>query len=48
MRYNTAVHVGAGIVHDAVGPHEYRECLRKANAILNELYRLENQALQPT
>lgn len=47
MRYNTAVHVGAGIVHDAVGPHEYRECLRKANAILNELYRLENQALQP-
>lgn len=47
MRYNTAVHVGAGIVHDAVGPHEYRECLRKANAILNELYRLETQALKP-
>ncbi|WP_373533589.1 anthranilate synthase component I family protein [Vampirovibrio sp.] len=47
MRYNTAVHVGAGIVHDAIGPHEYRECLRKANAILNELYRLESQATQP-
>lgn len=50
MRYNTAVHVGAGIVHDAVGPNEYRECLRKANAILNELYyleNLENQALHP-
>lgn len=43
LRYNVAVHVGAGIVHDAVGPHEYRECLRKANAILNELYRLEHQ-----
>jgi para-aminobenzoate synthetase component 1 len=43
LRYNVAVHVGAGIVHDAVGPHEYRECLRKANAILNELYRLERQ-----
>lgn len=50
MRYNTAVHVGAGIVHDAIGPNEYRECLRKANAILNELYfldNLENQTLHP-
>ncbi len=41
MRYNTAVHIGAGIVHDAVGGHEYRECLRKAAASLNELHRLE-------
>jgi len=41
MRYNTAVHIGAGIVHDAVGAHEYRECLRKAAASLNELHRLE-------
>lgn len=47
LRYNTAVHVGAGIVHNAVGTHEYRECLRKANAILNALYRLENSALNP-
>ncbi|WP_303672924.1 anthranilate synthase component I family protein [Vampirovibrio chlorellavorus] len=45
MRYNVAVHVGAGIVHDAIGPHEYRECLRKANAILNELHRLEAQPI---
>lgn len=44
--YNAAVHVGAGIVYDAVGAHEYRECLRKATAILNELYTLENQAKQ--
>lgn len=41
--YNTAVHVGAGIVHDAVGAHEYRECLRKATAILQELHGLEYQ-----
>lgn len=46
MRYNVAVHVGAGIVHDAVGSSEYRECLRKANAILNELYRLEAQPVK--
>lgn len=39
--YNTAVHIGAGIVHDAVGAHEYRECLRKATASLNELFSLE-------
>lgn len=48
VRYNTAVHVGAGIVHDAIGPHEYRECLRKANAILNELYRLEAPETNPS
>lgn len=47
MRYNTAVHVGAGIVHDAIGSHEYRECLRKANAILNALHQLENSTLSP-
>lgn len=46
--YNTAVHIGAGIVHDAVGAHEYRECLRKATASLNELYALEVQSLQTT
>jgi para-aminobenzoate synthetase component 1 len=44
LRYNTAVHVGAGIVHDAVGAHEYRECLRKAAAGLGELYRLEAES----
>jgi para-aminobenzoate synthetase component 1 len=44
LRYNTAVHVGAGIVHDAVGAHEYRECLRKAEASLSELYRLEAES----
>ncbi len=42
MMYNAAIHVGAGIVHDAVGPYEYRECLRKATASLNELAWLEN------
>jgi para-aminobenzoate synthetase component I len=36
--YNSAVHVGAGIVADSVAPHEYRECLRKAAAILGVLY----------
>jgi para-aminobenzoate synthetase component 1 len=45
--YNTAVHVGAGIVHDAVGAHEYRECLRKATAILQELHGLEHQQNHP-
>lgn len=45
VRYNTAVHIGAGIVHDAVGAHEYRECLRKAAASLNELHRLETGSL---
>jgi para-aminobenzoate synthetase component 1 len=45
--YNTAVHVGAGIVHDAVGAHEYRECLRKATAILDELYTLEQFLNEP-
>jgi para-aminobenzoate synthetase component 1 len=43
--YNAAVHVGAGIVHDAVGAHEARECARKAAAILNELYTLEVQPI---
>ena len=35
--YNTAVQIGGGIVHDSVGAHEARECLRKATASLNEL-----------
>jgi para-aminobenzoate synthetase component 1 len=35
--YNTAIHVGAGIVADSVEPHEYRECLRKAQAMLGVL-----------
>lgn len=44
--YNTAIHVGAGIVADSVGAYEYRECLRKAAAILGELKRHEsNQKL---
>lgn len=42
LRYNTAIHVGAGIVHDAVGAHEYRECLRKASALLDALYHQEH------
>jgi para-aminobenzoate synthetase component 1 len=39
--YNTAVQIGGGIVHDSVGAHEARECLRKATASLNELYAAE-------
>ncbi len=35
--YNGAIHVGAGIVADSVGTHEYRECLRKAATILGVL-----------
>lgn len=35
--YNTAIHAGAGIVADSVGAHEYRECLRKASAIVGVL-----------
>lgn len=38
LRYNVAVHVGAGIVQDAVGAHEYRECKRKASSALSALY----------
>ncbi|HEY9746834.1 MAG TPA: anthranilate synthase component I family protein [Oculatellaceae cyanobacterium] len=45
--YNTAVHAGAGIVYDAVGAHEYRECLRKAAAIMNELAALEQVLEHP-
>lgn len=45
--YNTAVHIGAGIVQDAVGAHEYRECLRKATASLQALAAMEAQASQP-
>jgi anthranilate/para-aminobenzoate synthase component I len=44
--YNAAVHVGAGIVYDAVGAHEARECARKAAVILNELYMLEAQPIE--
>lgn len=35
--YNAAVHAGAGIVADSVGPHEYRECRRKLQALLDAL-----------
>lgn len=35
--YNTAIHVGAGIVADSIGDHEHRECMRKAAAILGVL-----------
>jgi anthranilate/para-aminobenzoate synthase component I len=41
LSYNASVHVGAGIVQDAIGPHEYRECLRKAAATLDALAALE-------
>jgi anthranilate/para-aminobenzoate synthase component I len=47
LTYNAHVHVGAGIVHDAVGAHEYRECLRKASAALNALYALESARSLP-
>lgn len=49
LRYNARVHVGAGIVADSLAPHEYKECLRKAESILGALYdhdiehRYENQ-----
>lgn len=43
FRYNASIHVGAGIVHDAVPAHEYRECLRKATASLQALWELERQ-----
>lgn len=42
LRYNATVHVGAGIVADSVGSHEYRECLRKASALLGVLYYVES------
>jgi para-aminobenzoate synthetase component I len=45
--YNAHIHVGAGIVHDAVGKHEYRECLRKASASLNALAAVEMPVLLP-
>jgi anthranilate/para-aminobenzoate synthase component I len=47
LRYNAAIHVGAGIVHDAVGAYEYRECLRKATASLSTLRHLETETLSP-
>lgn len=47
LTYNTHIHVGAGIVHDAVGAYEYRECLRKAAAALNALYALESARSLP-
>jgi len=42
LRYNAAVHVGAGIVADSVASHEYRECFRKAAAILGALHYVES------
>ncbi len=45
--YNTAVQIGGGIVHDSVGAHEARECLRKATASLNQLYALELAQIDP-
>jgi para-aminobenzoate synthetase component 1 len=37
IRYNARIQAGAGIVADAVGPHEYRECIRKLGALLGVL-----------
>lgn len=42
--YNGAIHVGAGIVADSVAAHEYRECQRKAAAILGVLQAYEQRA----
>jgi para-aminobenzoate synthetase component I len=36
------LHAGAGLVIDSVGEHEYKECLRKASALLETLQALEN------
>ncbi len=44
LGYNAAWHVGAGIVHDSVPAHEYRECLRKGQAILAALEQVERPA----
>ncbi len=41
--YNGAIHVGAGIVADSVGAWEYRECQRKAAAILGVLQAYEQR-----
>lgn len=41
--YNAAIHAGAGIVHDAVGAYEYKECLRKTEAIMQALHALETR-----
>ncbi|MBX2861699.1 MAG: anthranilate synthase component I family protein [Vampirovibrio sp.] len=42
LGYNTAVHIGAGIVADSVAANEYRECMRKAQAILAALHHTEH------
>lgn len=44
LRYNAAMQVGAGIVHDSVAAHEYRECLRKAEAMRAALRESETSA----
>ena len=41
LRYHAAVHVGAGIVHDSVPAHEFRECQRKAEATLSAIANLQ-------
>ena len=43
--YHIDVHAGAGIVYDAVGAYEYRECLRKASALLEALEAVEQRAM---
>ncbi len=37
------LHVGAGIVADSVPAHEYRECFRKAQALLGALFNVTQQ-----
>lgn len=43
--FETCFNVGAGIVDGAVAAFEYRECLRKASAILSVLYGVEYSPL---
>jgi anthranilate/para-aminobenzoate synthase component I len=41
--YQASIHIGAGIVQDAVAAHEYRECLRKATSSLEAFLELERE-----
>lgn len=46
-RYDAHLQVGAGIVADSIASHEYRECYRKAQAILGALYVAEQLTNRP-
>jgi para-aminobenzoate synthetase component 1 len=41
--YQSTIHIGAGIVQDAVATNEYRECLRKAASSLEAFMSLEHE-----